>query len=478
MERIKELEQIVTPLLAWYKENKRSLPWREDTSPYRVWVSEIMLQQTRVEAGRSYFQRFMEELPRVESLANVGDEALMKLWEGLGYYSRARNLKKAAGIVVEKYGGELPDSYEELLALPGIGPYTAGAVASIAFGLPVPAVDGNVLRVISRIGARREDVSQPAVKKAWEKEITEIIPQECPGDFNQALMELGAIVCLPNGAPKCGSCPVAELCQASRLGIQEELPVKKAKKGRKIEEKTVFILLNDRQEMALRKRPEKGLLSGMWELPWLEGRLSFSEAAERLREKGVEFDEMEELPEAKHIFSHIEWKMAGYRVQAKSLGGPGNGQAGPGNNSGQQEKELCGYKNGPADPEKSLADLAKSLGGPGNGLLKYEAKWFEERGDSLVAEEPRVYLKDVEDRKKRQNEKRQPLKKEAGRNEGTPPEKEAGRNEGTPPEKAVPLRAGEPVREEPGLVFAGKRELAEIYALPSAFKGFKDYFPQ
>ena len=323
-ERLRAMEK---PLLAWYRENARVLPWRESPEPYRVWISEIMLQQTRVEAVKPYFERFMRELPGVRELALAEDDRLMKLWEGLGYYSRARNLKKAAVIACENYGGELPADYGSLLKLPGIGSYTAGAIASIAFGLPEPAVDGNVLRVLSRVLASREDISRQAVKKQMENLVRSVMPRKNPGEYNQALIETGALICVPNGAPKCGECPMESLCLACRNGLTEEIPVKPAKKARRCEDRTIFIIETDTMA-AIRKRPEKGLLASLYELPSLEGRADSQEAMEvfEIPEELMESEEI--LPEARHIFSHVEWHMRGIRIRLKALPdwAPGEGR--------------------------------------------------------------------------------------------------------------------------------------------------------
>jgi A/G-specific adenine glycosylase len=307
------LNELILPLLSWYEKNARVLPWRKDPTPYHVWVSEIMLQQTRVEAGRGYYIRFVETLKDVESLANVTEEQLMKLWEGLGYYSRARNLKKAAGIVMEQYGGVIPGDFEGLISLPGIGPYTAGAIGSIAFGLPLPAVDGNVLRVIARVLASQDNIGDQKTKGWMEKELATVIPENRPGDFNQALMELGATICLPNGAPKCESCPIIDFCRANAEGLERELPVKAPKKARRIEERTILILwMSDK--ILLKKRGATGLLSGMWELPSLDGCRTSEEVRRQLEEMGFRCEDIEPLPAAKHIFSHVEWHMTAYRV--------------------------------------------------------------------------------------------------------------------------------------------------------------------
>ena len=233
------LAQAREPLLAWYQANARRLPWRENPTPYRVWVSEMMLQQTRVAAAIPYYLRFLEALPTLEDLAACPRERLMKLWQGLGYYSRAANLQKAAQLVVERYGGRLPADAGALRALPGVGDYTAGAVASIAFGLPCPAVDGNVLRVLARLTANRQDIALPGTKKDCAAALVQIIPRDCPGDFNQALMDLGATVCLPNGQPLCAQCPLRGLCRARALGLQAELPLREKRTARRLEALTV-----------------------------------------------------------------------------------------------------------------------------------------------------------------------------------------------------------------------------------------------
>ncbi len=311
-----EFRKIVEPLLKWYAENARSLPWRDDPTPYRVWVSEIMLQQTRVEAVKPYFERFVRELPDVRALAEVPEEKLLKLWEGLGYYSRARSLKKTAAVLAERYGGMLPRDAEELEKLPGIGSYTAGAIASIAYGLPEPAVDGNVLRVAARLEASRKDIGGSAVKKELRSRLREVYPAKNAGAFTQALMELGATVCLPNGAPLCGKCPLAGMCEAHRTGTESELPVKAPKPERRVEDRTVFLILSG-GEAALRRRPETGLLAGLWEFPSAGGTLSPEQAEKTARMWGLVPESVEPLPEAKHIFTHVEWRMTGYLVRAR-----------------------------------------------------------------------------------------------------------------------------------------------------------------
>ena len=312
------LKEIVQPLISWYRQNKRILPWRDQKNAYYIWVSEIMLQQTRVEAVKPYFLRFIGELPDVKALAECPEEKLMKLWEGLGYYNRVRNMQSAAQVVVAEYGGVLPASYDELLALKGIGSYTAGAIASIAYDIPVPAVDGNVLRVFSRITEDRQDIMKQSVRSQVEEKLLGIMPKDAPGDFNQALMELGAVVCVPNGPARCMECPVAALCKAYHHGTVDELPVKAPKKKRTIENRTVLVI-QDGERTAIHKRPQEGLLAGLYELPNVEGHLSMDEALQKVKEMNLEPLHIETLPEAKHIFSHIEWRMTGYRIRVSSL---------------------------------------------------------------------------------------------------------------------------------------------------------------
>lgn len=312
------LEEIVVPLLEWYDKQKRTLPWRSKPTPYRVWVSEIMLQQTRVEAVKPYFERFMKALPTVRKLAACPEEELLKLWEGLGYYNRVRNMQKTAQILVQENKGELPAQFDELMKLPGIGKYTAGAISSIAFGIPVPAVDGNVLRVITRITADERDISKDSVKQSIARDIQEIIPMRRAGDFNQALIELGAIVCVPNGPAKCHECPVAHLCEARQKDIIMELPKKAPKKARSIENKTV-LLIKDGEKIAIRKRPKKGLLAGLYEFPNVEGHLSEDKVLELVKSYDLAPLFIQKLEDSKHIFTHKEWHMTGYAVRVEEL---------------------------------------------------------------------------------------------------------------------------------------------------------------
>lgn len=312
------LERMPKPLLKWYDANRRILPWREDPAPYKVWVSEIMLQQTRVEAVKPYFERFMKTLPDVRALARADENTLLKLWEGLGYYNRVRNLQSAALQIEEQYGGRIPDTYGELLKLKGIGSYTAGAIASIAFGRPCPAVDGNVLRVIARLRGDGRDIRDPQTRKEVERDLARVMPEDRPGDLNQALMEIGAMVCIPNGAPRCGQCPLAALCTAYREKATEEYPKKSAAGKRRVEEKTILVI-RDENRTAIRKRPSGGLLAGMYEFPSLEGYRSAEEVAEYLKEAGIHAVRIQPLRASKHVFTHREWHMRAYMVRVDEL---------------------------------------------------------------------------------------------------------------------------------------------------------------
>ena len=306
------------PLIRWYRENRRDLPWRQQPSPYHVWVSEIMLQQTRVEAVKPYYQRFLAALPAVRDLAEVPEDQLLKLWEGLGYYNRVRNMQKAARQVMADYGGEFPVTYEGIRSLAGIGSYTAGAIASFAYGLPKPAVDGNVLRVIMRLTGDDSDIMKQSTKKQVEEKLEPVIPADAASDFNQGLIELGAMVCVPNGQPKCEACPLAGMCRARIEGRIEELPVKTRAKERRIEERTILVF-RDGEKTAICKRPDKGLLAGMYELPNYLGHMSRKEVAAYSKEIGLMPVRIKKLPEAKHIFSHVEWHMTGYEVRVDEL---------------------------------------------------------------------------------------------------------------------------------------------------------------
>lgn len=305
-----EMQYVFTLLQKWYRTAKRDLPWRNTKNPYHIWVSEIMLQQTRVEAVKPYYARFLSELPTIQDLAEADEEQILKLWEGLGYYSRVRNMQTAAKQVMENYDGKMPADHKALLGLKGIGSYTAGAVASIAFDLPFAAVDGNVLRVLSRVYADDRDIMLQATKKSWELEINEALTGEIAGEVNQALMELGATVCLPNGMPKCESCPLRTVCMAYQKNCMMQYPVKSEKKPRTKEYLSVCFL-TDGKSIALRKRPSKGLLANLWELPHIPKETALPMA---LAEWGIMQAEVIPMHTRKHIFTHIEWYMDGYYI--------------------------------------------------------------------------------------------------------------------------------------------------------------------
>ena len=320
MDKKQILNLLPEALLPWYHRSHRELPWRADREPYHIWLSEIMLQQTRVEAVKGYYARFLAALPTIDALAGCDDDTLHKLWEGLGYYSRVRNLKKAACAVLERYGGKFPHTYDEVLALPGIGEYTAGAICSIAFGQRTPAVDGNVLRVVSRILDDPSPIDLPATKKAVTQALAEIYPEEA-GDFTQALMELGATLCGPNRKPDCEKCPCRHFCLGFRSGTAENLPVKAPKKEKRPEDKTVFILSCD-GSYALEKRPNKGLLAGLWQFPNVPGHLNTAETLAELEKLGLQPKELLREVHRKHIFTHIQWNMKGiYLEVAEPSGG-------------------------------------------------------------------------------------------------------------------------------------------------------------
>ena len=318
--RIEETEKLVRPLLSWYSENARSLPWREAPSPYHTWISEIMLQQTRIEAVMEYYVRFLERLPSVSELAAVPEDELLKLWEGLGYYSRARNLKKAAIRIEEEYAGELPADMKALKDLPGIGSYTAGAIASIAYGLPEPAVDGNVLRVLMRYMDRDDDVMNARLRREIEEVLREVMERNHvpAGDFNQALMELGEVVCIPNGEPLCEKCPLRSDCLGHASGRAGELPVRKKKTARAIEKRTILRLRDPEGRVLIRRRPASGLLAGLWELPSAEGHRRKKDIPSLVSETFSDAEitgAVRSLGKARHIFSHREWDMVGYEVE-------------------------------------------------------------------------------------------------------------------------------------------------------------------
>lgn len=308
MDKCKKLAEY---LVEWYPDHARELPWRRDRDPYHVWLSEIMLQQTRVEAVKEYYKRFLKALPTIADLADVEEDRLLKLWEGLGYYNRAKNLKKAAFTIINEKGGRFPETYEEILSLPGIGEYTAGAIGSICFNLSTPAVDGNVLRVYTRVMEDASNIDKQSSKKKIREQLAAVYPKGNCGTFTQSLMELGATVCLPNGIPKCGECPLQSICLAGQHGTWQQYPVRDEKKSRRLEDKTVFVLrCGDR--IAVRKRGNKGLLSGMWEFPNVEGVLAEQQAVDVAVEWNTAPEQMKMRYNYTHIFSHVEWRMTAY----------------------------------------------------------------------------------------------------------------------------------------------------------------------
>ena len=309
-------KETLEKLLFWYQKSHRDLPWRKTRDPYCIWISEIMLQQTRVEAVKEYYRRFLEALPNVAALAEAPEEQVLKLWEGLGYYSRARNLQKAACEIMEKHGGVFPSDWDSVRKLPGIGDYTAGAILSIAFGQPVPAVDGNVLRVLSRVFHDDADILDPKTKARMTELLRQVYPTEYCSEVTQSLMELGATVCVPNGEPKCHECPLSEICIAKEMGDASTLPVKSKKNARKIEQKTVFMIKAE-GKYAIRKRTEKGLLHGMWEPINSAGHLSEKD----VKKQFLKAKTIEKIGNHRHIFTHIEWDMIGYLVELSEKAG-------------------------------------------------------------------------------------------------------------------------------------------------------------
>ena len=306
-------EKLPEAVLGWYDAGHRDLPWRQDKEPYHVWLSEIMLQQTRVEAVKGYYSRFLAALPTVADLARCDDDLLHKLWEGLGYYSRVRNLKKAAQVILERHGGAFPRTYEEVLALPGIGAYTAGAICSICFDLPTPAVDGNVLRVAARLTEDSRPVDTPQFQKEVREALARVYPARA-GDLTQGLMELGATVCGPNRKPDCKSCPCKAFCRGHLAGTAEKYPVRREKKAKKEEKLTVFLLFCD-GKVALQRREDKGLLAGLWQFPNVPGHLEPDQALAAAEKMGLRPRQLLRQSEKSHIFTHIRWEMRGFYLE-------------------------------------------------------------------------------------------------------------------------------------------------------------------
>ena len=308
---------LVQPLLDWYAIAAREMPWRmRQPDPYRTLVSEIMLQQTRVETVKPYYERFITALPDLNALAAADEEQLLKLWEGLGYYSRVRNLQKAARTVISDFEGKIPPERKLLLELPGIGEYTAGAVASIAFGLPEPAVDGNVLRVCARLLDCHGNIAAPELRNSIRGQLKKVYPPGKCSDFTQSLMDLGAMVCLP-GNPRCSECPLKKLCLGRKAGTAPALPVKDLPRPRRTECRTVFLLEAETGRIALRKRPDKGILAGLWEYPSAAGTLTRLQVKNWLAEHGVPFRMLRKAGSCRHVFTHLEWHMTGWRIRCR-----------------------------------------------------------------------------------------------------------------------------------------------------------------
>ncbi|WP_042356737.1 A/G-specific adenine glycosylase [Bacillus rubiinfantis] len=311
-------------LISWYSQEHRDLPWRKDQDPYKVWVSEIMLQQTRVDTVIPYFERFLNWFPTMADLAAANEDKVLKAWEGLGYYSRVRNLQTAVKEVQEKYGGVVPDTREEISKLKGVGPYTAGAILSIAYGVPEPAVDGNVMRVLSRILSIWVDIARPSARKVFEQAVRELISHEDPSSFNQALMELGALVCTPT-SPACLLCPVRDHCQAFAEGVQNELPIKtKKRKVRQVILATA-VLSDESGKFIIHKRPSSGLLANLWEFPTIEinhplqtDRNHLEELFQDKAKTKVKLEKV--IGQVEHVFSHLVWNLKVYVGSIDQLG--------------------------------------------------------------------------------------------------------------------------------------------------------------
>ena len=307
------MEQMNLYLLNWYQQNKRDLPWRKDQNPYHVWISEIMLQQTRIEAVIGYYDRFIKRLPSIQDLAQINDDELLKLWEGLGYYTRARNLKKAAIMIMKEYDGIFPNTFEQIMSLPGIGEYTASAIGSICFSLKEVTIDGNVLRVYMRLQNCYDNVDDLKIRRKVRNELQKIMPEEA-GDFNQALMEFGETICLPNGIPKCSECPLKNFCKSYQNDTYLELPIKNKKKDKK-EEKYTILLFYYKSQFVLEKRKESGLLQNLWQFPNIQGHLTKKQLENYLKENKIKFLKVKKSVSYTHIFTHKRWNMISYMVE-------------------------------------------------------------------------------------------------------------------------------------------------------------------
>lgn len=309
------MQKITEELISWYQENKRDLPWRHTKNPYYIWISEIMLQQTRVETVKEYFIRFIKKLPTLTDLAEIDEDELLKLWEGLGYYSRVRNMQKTAKRLIENGYDNLPNTKDELLNLPGIGEYTAGAILSIAYDIPTIAIDGNVYRVIGRVYEINASLNKPATYKIYANILEKLLPKENASNFTQSFMDLGSLICTPKN-PKCEICPLNKKCGAYKKNIQENYPVKEKKKVQKIEERVVY-LYKCKNKYAIEKRKETGLLASLYEFPNTLESSSLIDIENDLLEKKIPYQSILEIGESKHVFSHKIWYMKGYLIELK-----------------------------------------------------------------------------------------------------------------------------------------------------------------
>lgn len=321
-EKLKQIDIIKfqNDLINWYQTNQRDLPWRKDQNPYKIWVSEVMLQQTQVSTVIPYFNRFMKKYPTIEDLAKAPLEDVLKMWEGLGYYSRARNLHHAANTVVERYHGQIPQDPKALGELKGVGPYTMGAILSIAFHKPEPAVDGNVMRVLSRVFKIEENIAESRTKRLFEQLVRHIISIEDPSSFNQGLMELGALICTPK-SPDCTACPLQTYCQANKADMTEQLPIKSKPKKKQRHAYAVLLIKNDAGDYVIEKRGESGLLAGLWQFPMVPiDEIGFEHMEHWLyAEYGLPVKIKEQKGTTKHIFTHLIWDLAVYTATTGAI---------------------------------------------------------------------------------------------------------------------------------------------------------------
>lgn len=307
------MEKYTEKIVEWYQKNKRDLPWRKDKNPYHIWISEIMLQQTRIEAVIGYYYRFLEKIPDIKTLATIEEKSLLKLWEGLGYYNRARNLKIAAIQIENEYQGKFPTTYEEIMKLKGIGEYTASAISSICYSESQVTIDGNVLRVFTRFYNDQRNIDETRTRKSIREHLQKIIPEES-GDFNQGLMEIGETICIPNGIPKCNICPLKKDCLANQYNTYQDLPIRKKKTVKKQEDYTILIFQNQ-DKVAIYQRTKESLLNNLWGFPQLEGLFSMEEIKDYLIKQNIKYQCIQEGIQNIHIFTHKKWNMISYTIK-------------------------------------------------------------------------------------------------------------------------------------------------------------------